>query len=224
MVHKQFVTKYKIPIVKSNFKYAKMADKSKVLLEGETTPFKIDLQGIQTSIKGLVMSNLNYDIVAGMDWFSRVNPSICWKTKTITIKRNGVNFNILKEPNNLLLRDTVFVQVINNDDSDQLTRNSTLHISKHSKTNNIHIIKNHSPELTKLLKDYAHVFKEELTELPPQRNIKHGINLCKAMPKPAPLYRLSPMETQTLKSHIEENLAKGFIRPSESPWGLQYSL
>ena len=197
-----------------------MADKSKVLLEGETTPFKIDLQGIQTSIKGLVMSNLNCNIVAGMDWFSQVNPSICWKTKTITIKRNGVNFNILKEPNDLLLRDTVFVQIINNNDYDQLTRNSTLRILKYSETNNIHIIKKHPPpELTKLLKDYAHVFKEELTELSPQRNIKHGIDLCKAMPKPAPLYRLSPMETQTLKSHIEENLAKGFIRPSESPWG-----
>ena len=81
MVHKPFVAKYKIPIVRSNFKYAKMADKSKVLLEGETTPFKIDLQGIQTSIKGLVMSNLNYNIVARMEWFSRVNPSISWKTK-----------------------------------------------------------------------------------------------------------------------------------------------
>ena len=77
MVSKPFVTKYKIPVVKSNFKYAKMADKSKVLLKGKTTPFRIDLQGIQTSIKGLVMNNINYNIVAGMDWFTRVNPSVC---------------------------------------------------------------------------------------------------------------------------------------------------
>ena len=47
-----------------------MADKSKVLFEVKTALFKIDLQGIQTSIKGLVMSNLNYDIVAGMDRLS----------------------------------------------------------------------------------------------------------------------------------------------------------
>ncbi|KAJ9085941.1 hypothetical protein DSO57_1009267 [Entomophthora muscae] len=83
-----------------------MADISKVLLEGKTTPFRIDLQGIQTSIKGIVMNNINYGIVAGMDWFTQVNLSVCWKTKVMTIKHNGVNFNILKEPNTLILRDT----------------------------------------------------------------------------------------------------------------------
>ena len=219
MVSKPFVTKYKIPVVKSQFKYAQMADKSKVLLEGETTPFQIDLQGIKTSIKGLVMPNINYDIVAGMDWFTRVNPSVCWKTKTITINRNGGNFNILKEPNDLILRDTVFVQVINLDDSDHLTKDSTLHIMRYTEFNNVHTSKLHPPKFAALLKEYAHVFKEELKNLPPEREVKHGIDLCKAMPKPAPLYRLSPMETQTLKAHIEDNLAKGFIRPSESPWG-----
>ena len=46
MVSKPFAAKYKIPVVKSNFKYARMADKSNVLLEGKTTPLIIDLQGI----------------------------------------------------------------------------------------------------------------------------------------------------------------------------------
>ena len=147
MIHKPFVTNYIIPIVKSKFKYAKMADKSKVLLEGKTAPFKIDLQGIQTTIKGLVMPNLNYDIVAGMDWFSQVNPRICWKTKTITVKQNRVNFNIFKEPNNLLLRDTVFVQITNKDNSEQFSKNSVLNILKYSECNNTQTMKTYPPKL-----------------------------------------------------------------------------
>ena len=60
-----------------------------VLLEGETKPFKLDLQGVSTTIKGLVMEKLRYDIVAGMDWFTRVNLNICWETQTLIINQNG---------------------------------------------------------------------------------------------------------------------------------------
>ncbi|KAJ9083793.1 hypothetical protein DSO57_1031075 [Entomophthora muscae] len=48
---------------------------------------------------------------------------------------------------------------------------------------------------------HIYVFKEEITELPPKQEVKHGIDLCKAMPKPAPLYRLSPMETCGVPVH-----------------------
>ncbi|KAJ9049046.1 hypothetical protein DSO57_1028660 [Entomophthora muscae] len=141
------------------------------------------------------MKNINYDIVEGMNRFIQVNPSACWKTKTMIIKRNGVNFNILKEPNNLILRDTVFVQVINQDDSERLTKDSTLHIMRYTKFNKILATKLQCPELMARLNEYTHVFKEKLTELPPKREIKHDIDLCKAMLKPAPLYRLSLMDS-----------------------------
>ncbi|KAJ9058166.1 hypothetical protein DSO57_1015202 [Entomophthora muscae] len=131
------------------------------------------------------MNNINYNIVAGMDWFTQVNSSVCWKTKTMTIKRNGVNFNILKEPNDLILRDIVFVQVINKDNSERLTKDSTLHIMRYTEFNNMQPTKIHYPELVALLNKYTHVFKEELTELLPKQEVKHGIDLCKAMPKHA---------------------------------------
>ena len=128
MVKKDFVKHYKIPVIKTNFKYARMADNSKVLLKGETKPFKLEMKGVQNTIKGLVMDKLNYNIIAGMDCFTRINPRICWKTQTLTINQNGVNSNILKEPNNLILRDTIFVQVINTKDSDKLNQDSTMHL------------------------------------------------------------------------------------------------
>ncbi|KAJ9083896.1 hypothetical protein DSO57_1029827 [Entomophthora muscae] len=184
-----------------------MADKSKVLLKGKTTPFRIDLQAIQTSIKGLVMNNINYNIVAGMDWFTQVNPSVCWKTKTMTIKLNGVNFNVLKEPNNLILRDTVFVQVINQDDSKHLTKDSTLHIMRYSKFNNIQTQKIQFPELGALLNEYTHVFKEELTELPPPPNKRSNMALTYAKPCPNlhPSTDSSPWRPKHLNVRIDNS-------------------
>lgn len=77
----------------------------------------------------------------------------------------------------------------------------------------------HDPEIQSLLKEYAHVFKEKLTILPPNRTIKYLINIFKAMPKSLALYRLCPMENNTLKGFIDKKLENGFIQPSESPCG-----
>lgn len=133
------------------------------------------------------MDNLNYNIIAGMDWFTRVNPQICWKTKTITIQHNGINFNILKDPNDLLLRDKVFVQLIEEEFSSEQPNITGFKVHCYNKINNTAVIC-HGPEIQALLKEYAHIFKEKLTNLPPNRTIKHSINLCKAMPKALALY------------------------------------
>ena len=39
------------------------------------------------------------------------------------------------------------------------------------------------------------------------------------MPRPAPIYKLTPKEDQTLKEHLLEELEKGLIHGSHSPWG-----
>ena len=137
-----------------------------------------------------------------MDWFTRVKPIICWKKQTLTINQNGVNFNILKEPNDLILRDTIFVQVINKDDLEELKKESTLHVLRYKPNNKENEIESgsQSPKLKELLQEYKHIFKEELTELSPEREVKHAINLHKAMSKASPLYRLSHQEMKTLKN------------------------
>ena len=55
--------------------------------------------------------------------------------------------------------------------------------------------------------------------LPPARALDHRIELQGSMPKPAPIYRLTPLEDRTLKEHIMDALEKGLIRPSRAPWG-----
>ena len=66
---------------------------------------------------------------------------------------------------------------------------------------------------------YPDVFPSELPGLPPERETVFRIEL---IPGTQPIYktpyRMAPMEQMELKKQLDELLAKGFIRPSTSPW------
>ncbi|WVZ52368.1 hypothetical protein U9M48_003437 [Paspalum notatum var. saurae] len=68
--------------------------------------------------------------------------------------------------------------------------------------------------------DYPDVFPEELPGLPPDRDVDFRIDL---VPGTAPVskrpYRMAPDELKELKTQLQEQLDKGFIRLSSSPWG-----
>ncbi|WVZ76335.1 hypothetical protein U9M48_024318 [Paspalum notatum var. saurae] len=68
--------------------------------------------------------------------------------------------------------------------------------------------------------DFPDVFPEELPGLPPDRDVEFKIDL---IPGTAPVsrrpYRMAPDELKELKTQLQEQLDKGFIRPSSSPWG-----
>ncbi|WVZ76147.1 LOW QUALITY PROTEIN: hypothetical protein U9M48_024145 [Paspalum notatum var. saurae] len=67
--------------------------------------------------------------------------------------------------------------------------------------------------------DYPDVFLDELPGMPPDREIEFIIEL---LPGIAPIakrpYRMAPIEQEEVKKNIDELLAKGYIRPSSSPW------
>ncbi|XP_041011297.1 uncharacterized protein LOC121255072 [Juglans microcarpa x Juglans regia] len=71
-----------------------------------------------------------------------------------------------------------------------------------------------------VIEDFSKVFADELLGLPPDRETKFVIELEQAttLVHKSP-YRMAPSELKELKVQIEELLAKGFIRPSSSPWG-----
>ena len=70
-------------------------------------------------------------------------------------------------------------------------------------------------------RDISLVFsKKEADKLPPHRPVDCKIVLQKgAALHYGPIYPISEEESKVLKEYIEENLKKGFIRPSESPAG-----
>jgi transposase InsO family protein len=75
------------------------------------------------------------------------------------------------------------------------------------------------PALPPEIADFSDVFSpKEADKLPPHRPGDHHIQLKEGSTLPfGPLYGMSREELKTLKEWLEENLQKGFIRPSSSP-------
>ncbi|GKB09774.1 putative reverse transcriptase domain-containing protein [Tanacetum coccineum] len=71
-----------------------------------------------------------------------------------------------------------------------------------------------------IVRDFPEVFPEDLSGLPPTRQVEFQIDL---IPGAAPVarapYRLAPSEMKELSEQLQELSDKGFIRPSSSPWG-----
>jgi hypothetical protein len=71
-----------------------------------------------------------------------------------------------------------------------------------------------------VVQEYLDVFLEELLGMPPDRDIEFLIDLLPRTPliskRP---YRIPINELVELKKQLAELRAKGFIRPSSSPWG-----
>ena len=79
-----------------------------------------------------------------------------------------------------------------------------------------------STEVPSKYADFVDVFSPKLaTKLLEHIRINnHAIELVDDWQPPYdPIYSLGPMELETLKAYIENNLANGFIRPSKSPAG-----
>ena len=71
-----------------------------------------------------------------------------------------------------------------------------------------------------VVREYPDVFPDDLPGMPPDRDVEFTIEL---QPGTAPIsrrpYRMPPNELAELKKQLQELLDKGYIRPSNSPWG-----
>ena len=74
--------------------------------------------------------------------------------------------------------------------------------------------------LQSLLHRYRKVFRDLPDGLPPERGVNHTIPLTDTTKTPfRQPYRLSPLEMAEAKAQIIELIKKGFIQPSQSPFG-----
>ncbi|GJR94827.1 putative reverse transcriptase domain-containing protein [Tanacetum coccineum] len=71
-----------------------------------------------------------------------------------------------------------------------------------------------------IVRNFEDVFPDDLSGLPPQRQVEFRIDLIPGVtPVAKSPYRLAPSEMQELSEQLQELQDKGFIRPSHSPWG-----
>nr|GEU90743.1 putative reverse transcriptase domain-containing protein [Tanacetum cinerariifolium] len=75
-------------------------------------------------------------------------------------------------------------------------------------------------EYVHVIYDFPKVFLDDLSGLPPPRQVEFRIDLVSGVAPVARVpYRLAPSEMRELSVQLQELLEKGFICPSSSPWG-----
>ncbi|GKC13968.1 putative reverse transcriptase domain-containing protein [Tanacetum coccineum] len=172
-------------------------------------PFNIDLMPVELG---------SFDVIIGMDWLANHHAVIVCDEKIVRIPYGD---------------EVLIVQ----GDKNGKGKKSKLNIISSTKTQNY--IKKGCPILAQVTKkkikdmseekrledvptvrDFPEVFPEDLTGLPPTRQVEFQIDLVLgAAPVARALYRLAPSELQELSTQLQELYDKGFIRPSSSPWG-----
>lgn len=223
VISKKFAEAHALRLNSPNNKYVRVANGARVPVLGEALPFSVRMVDINSTFRGLVIDNLSHDIIAGVDWLRTNRPVIDWESSVLTLRRNGVGFQIYPDSLDVLRRETVFVRVVEHEDCGPYQKGHLppLHqcsfkVVRFSKDAPATV---EPASVQRLKQEFADVFAEELLGLPPRREVEHSIQLEGNLPKARPLYRLSPKEDDALKAYLEKALALGLIRPSLSPYG-----
>ena len=198
-----------------------LADGRKKEVKDEIKINKLELETYYTSgITAQVLGLQRYDAILGKPWLYHANPSINWRENTLAFKYGLRNINIKASKNKTTEPEchSVFIsrqQLAKTPSNEELFAICTAAITE--ETSN----QSRTPEEKTILNEFKEVFPEVLpNQLPPQRNVDHAIDLIPGSEPPSrPTYRLSYVEMDELKKHLADLLAKGFIKPSTSPFG-----
>nr|AAX93001.1 retrotransposon protein, putative, Ty3-gypsy sub-class [Oryza sativa Japonica Group]ABA91620.1 retrotransposon protein, putative, Ty3-gypsy subclass [Oryza sativa Japonica Group] len=140
--------------------------------------------------KPIVLDSQSLDIILGMDWLAKHKGQIDCAEKSITLQGPG---------------------------GKQVRFTSNTPTASRSILTCLQVT---SLESVPVVCEYPDVFPEELTSMPPDREIEFAIELA---PGTAPIakrpYRMVANELAEVKRQIEELKSKGYVRPSSSPWG-----
>ena len=213
------------------------------------------IAGIRNSQTFLVAPIGIHSMILGMPWLETTNPSIDWRTKTLTLPsspdhscsstpipaprvstpvRTRITTPALTPTPTPVLTPTpvptpatpapkppsigLTTRIDRDDIVFLLYLDEVYDLSSVSPNDSVPPIPEIPPEYLELSEAFS---KTKAQTLPPHRgHLDHSIPLEDgAKPTFGPIYNLSELELETLKTYIDENLTKGFIRPSSSPFG-----
>ena len=173
---------------------------------------EINLEGHKLPVRLFPLTLEGFDVVLGMDWLAQNGAQIECKKKVVQLQApDGSPIQVYGD------RERSTAKIIS-------MMKAQKFIEHGCEAYLAHVIDMEMKP--KELKDvpvvchFPEVFLEDLSGIPPDREIEFQIDLVPgAKPIAKTPYRLAQSEMKELMSQLQELLDKGFIRPSISPWG-----
>ena len=172
-----------------------------------------------------------YDVILGRPWLAKHNPHLNWRTNDVRFRNRGRSVHFVADATfeNETIWRKEFLRSINAVEATQLVNdhgyeifaiNVRLAPGSTTASNGVRIA-DPDPRLFKLHQEYMDVFPEKLTELPSSRGrFDHKIDLVdERVASGGYPVRFSTLEVEILQEMIDDMIAKGFISPSNSPFG-----
>ena len=209
------------------------------LPNGTTTSSMFETASIGVSFAGteyaetrtlLVVDIIQYDIVLGRPWLHDSNPTLDWKNNDVRFHHNGKS--VFFKANAEFETETVLKDVQGTINALEALRLVDEHQGTIFAVNirldtttvteaGVHISSDDT-RIHQLYKEFVDVFPKELPAgLPKSRGqFDHKIDLIdERAPSAGHTVRFSTLEMQELQRLIEEMLNKGYIQPTNSPFG-----
>nr|GEX53354.1 putative reverse transcriptase domain-containing protein [Tanacetum cinerariifolium] len=173
-------------------------------------PFNIDLKPVPLG---------SFDVIIGMNWLRECHAVIVCdeKISRVPFKNDTLIFQgkrndqVYKSRLNIIL--CVKAQKYLSKGCDVFLARVTMKEAKDK-------LKGKRLEDVPIVRDSLEVFPEDLSGIPPTRQVEFQIDLVPSAASVAwAPYRLAPSEMKELAEQLQELCDKGFIRPSSSPWG-----
>jgi hypothetical protein len=226
-VDTRFVRRHQLPVKrKPNQETVQLANGSKQACNEILPQARMRLGELRLQEPLHVTSIGGYDVILGLEWLMRRNPSVNWSAAQlqVTVKGRKHVFQVEGLPvrtdaaiQHLLLSATQLKKELRSDSTMLLCVATPVPATgaetPRRDTGGV--------DMSKMLEEFRDVFPEGLPPgKPPERAITHTIDV---EPGSAPphrgIYRLSESELGELRTQLQDLLARGFIRPSVSPYG-----
>nr|AAN04995.1 retrotransposon protein, putative, Ty3-gypsy sub-class [Oryza sativa Japonica Group] len=161
----------------------------------------VEIQGLIFPANLILLESKDLDVILGMDWLARHRGVIDCASRTI--KLTNAKGEVVTSQSLVPRKPGISLNQAAGEEQEVAVEKIT------KKLEDIPIVR-----------EYPEVFPDDLTTMPPKRDIEFRIDL---VPGTAPIhkrpYRMGANELAEVKKQVDEQLQKGYIRPSTSPWG-----
>jgi hypothetical protein len=184
------VEKHNLPIATMNYTMLVSSPGGEMRTRHICPVVSITIRGVDFPSNLILSDSKGIDVILGIDWLSKYVGVIQCARKVVRLTKRDGTV-------------VEFVATVQTDQGSMLNQAKTIAL-----------------EDIRVVQEYRDVFLEELSGMPPDRDIEFVIKLLLGTPPISKRpYRMPINELAELKKQIAELQLKGFIHPSSSLWG-----